>query len=329
MQVLGMQQRSEASLELLTGDVVKSWAIEGEELNADEVRSSIARHLGMDQAGLPPVGRAIEGVVEMMLDATGRFDRELTPERLFDWHTRLFPKDQRRLERVRVGGWRLPESDPMQVISGRAGHQRVHFEAPAAARIEEEMQNFLRWFNGSQQGDPVLLAGIAHLWFLTVHPFEDGNGRIARAIGDMALARADGTKERYYSLSTQIESERKDYYLRLEQTQRGDLDATEWLLWFLGILDRAIESAEHILGKVFHKALIWQRAAEHSLNERQRKVLGRLLDDFKGHLTSSKYAKLSACSTDTALRDIRQLLSYGLLIQNQAGGRSTSYRLAD
>lgn len=329
MQVLGLQQRSEASLELLTGDLVKSWAIEGEVLDADEVRSSIARRLGLQVAGLPPASRAVEGVVEMMLDATGRFDAPLTSKRLCDWHQQLFPSDRRSLGRIRVGQWRAPDADPMQVVSGRVGHQRVHFEAPPAARLQAEMDAFLRWFNAPPAGDAVLQAGLAHLWFLTLHPFEDGNGRIGRAIGDMALARADGTKERYYSLSTQIECERKDYYLQLEQAQRGGLDVSEWLAWFLGILDRALDSAQLILGKVFYRALIWQRAAAHSLNERQRKVLGRLLDDFKGHLTSSKYAKLSACSTDTALRDIRQLVSYGLLRQNAAGGRSTSYRLAD
>lgn len=329
MQVLGLQQRSEASLELLTGDLVKSWAIEGEELDAGEVRSSIARRLGLEVAGLPPASRAIEGVVEMMLDATGRFDAPLTTKRLCHWHQQLFPADRRSLERIRVGQWREPEADPMQVVSGRVGHQRVHFEAPPAARLQTEMDAFLRWFNAPPVNDAVLQAGLAHLWFLTLHPFEDGNGRIGRAIGDMALARADSTKERYYSLSTQIESERKDYYRQLEHAQRGELDVTQWLAWFLGILDRALDSAELILGRVFHQALVWQRASEHSLNDRQRKVIARLLDDFKGHLTSSKYAKIGACSSDTALRDINQLVSHGLLLQNSAGGRSTSYRLAD
>jgi Fic family protein len=332
METLGFDLRSSASLGVLTSDVLKSSAIEGEMLNADEVRSSIARRLGLDTAGLPKVGRAVEGVVEMMLDATREFAAPLTKERLFGWQASLFPTGRRGLSRITVGAWRTAESGPMRVVSGVHGREQVHFEAPGAERLDAEMQQLLAWFNQPMRAnsvDPVLRAGVAHLWFLTIHPFEDGNGRIARAIADMALARADATSDRFYSMSSQIEAERKDYYLRLEAAQRGDLDITPWLEWFLGCFSRAIAGAETTHAGVLHKARLWQWISRHRVNDRQRMVLQRMLDGFAGFLSTSKYAKLANCSPDTALRDIQELSALGILLQNPGGGRSTSYRLAD
>lgn len=329
MESLGFDLRTEASLTTLTSDVVKSSAIEGEMLDPDEVRSSIARRLGLDAAGLPEAGRDVEGVVEMMLDATQKFEAPLSKERLFSWHAALFPTGRSGMGRITVGGWRTKEAGPMRVVSGPVGREKVHFEAPMADRLDSEMAAFLDWFNGPPAVDPVLKAGMAHFWFVTIHPFEDGNGRIARAVADMALARADGTHERFYSMSSQIEAERKEYYLRLESTQRGGLNITLWLEWFLGCLDRAIEGAEVTLSSVLYKAKLWRRINEQPVNERQRLVINRMLDGFQGFLTTSKYAKLARCSTDTALRDIRELLERNIIVQNEGGGRSTSYRLAD
>jgi len=329
MEGLGFDLRSEASLATLTSDVVKSSAIEGETLSAREVRSSIARRLGLDVGGLPKAGRDVEGVVEMMLDATRNFESLLTKERLFDWHASLFPTGRSNMGRITVGAWRTAESGAMQVVSGPLGHERVHFEAPHADRLQSEMTHFIDWFNAKALIDPVIKAGIAHFWFVTIHPFEDGNGRIARAIADMALARADGTKDRYYSMSSQIEIERKDYYLELESAQHGGVDITGWLAWFLGCLDRAIDSADETLAAVLNKAKLWERINRRPVNERQRMVINRMLNRFEGFLNTSKYAKLAKCSTDTALRDIRELLARGILIQNPSGGRSTSYRLAE
>jgi len=329
MESLGFDLRAEASLTALTDEVVKSSAIEGEHLNPEEVRSSIARRLGLDLAGLPRPSRDVEGVVEMMLDATRNFDAPLTEERLFGWHAALFPTGRSGMHRITVGAWRTGEADPMQVVSGPVGRERVHFEAPEARRLKTEMKRFLAWFNGPSEVDPVLKAGVAHFWFVTIHPFVDGNGRIARAIADMALSQADGTKDRFYSMSSGIEKERKEYYRELESAQRGPLDITEWLAWFLGCLDRAIEDADRTLGSVLNKAKLWQRINRQPVNERQRKVINRMLDDFKGHLTTSKYAKLVKCSSDTALRDIRELVERRILLKNRGGGRSTSYRLAD
>ncbi|MCL4720031.1 MAG: Fic family protein [Phycisphaerae bacterium] len=329
MEALGFDLRAEASLAVLTNDVVKSSAIEGEKLNPDEVRSSIARRLGLDVAGLPKAGRDVEGVVEMMLDGTRHFEKPLTKKRLFDWHASLFPTGRSGMNRITVGAWRKKEAGAMQVVSGPVGRENVHFEAPEADRLEAEMSRFIKWFNAPPAMDPVLKAGIAHFWFVTIHPFEDGNGRIARAIADMALARADGTKDRFYSMSSQIEAERKDYYLRLEAAQRGDVDITGWLEWFLGCLDRAIGGADGTLGAVLNKARMWQRINRRPVNERQRLVINRMLNGFKGFLSTSKYAKLAKCSADTALRDIRELLDRGILVQNPGGGRSTSYRLGE
>jgi Fic family protein len=331
MEALGFDLRSEASLLMLTSDVVKSSAIEGEKLDTDEVRSSIARKLGLDVGGLPKGSRSVEGIVEMMLDGTRNFRVPLTKERLFGWHRSLFAGRKRGARPLKSGSWRTQESGPMQVVSGAIGHEKVHFEAPHARRLDSEMRRFLDGFNSPASVDPVLKAGIAHFWFVTIHPFEDGNGRIARAIADLALARADGTADRFYSMSAQIEAERKDYYRELEAAQRGSLDVTRWLSWFLGCLERAIESAEQALASVLHKARFWQRVHQDQrpVNERQRVVINRMLNGFTGFLSTSKYAKLAKCSTDTALRDLQSLVERGLLERNPGQGRSTSYRLAD
>jgi Fic family protein len=329
MEALGFELRAEVSLTALTDEVVNSSAIEGEHLNPIEVRSSIARKLGLDVAGLPEPGREVDGIVEMMLDATRNFEAPLTAERLFDWHAALFPTGRSGMRRIRVGAWRTGDPGPMQVVSGPVGREKVHYEAPAAERLETEMESFLQWFTAPSEIDPVLKAAVAHFWFVTIHPFEDGNGRIARAIADMALSQADDTKDRFYSMSSGIETERTVYYLQLESAQRGDLDITEWLVWFLGCLDRTIEDANEKLSSVLHQARLWQRINPNPVNERQRKVITRMLDDFKGPLTTSKYAKLAKCSNDTALRDIRELLERGIIAKNPGGGRSTSYRLAE
>lgn len=334
MEGLGISLRREASLSTLTTDVITSSAIEGKNLDRNEVRSSIARRLGIDVGGLIPASRDVDGVVEMMLDATQQFAKPLTKERLFDWHAALFPTGRSGMHRIAVGQWRSLESGPMQVISGPIGREKIHYEALSADQLEQNMMIFLRWFETTIEIDPVLKAGIAHLWFVTIHPFEDGNGRIARAIADMALTRADGIAERFYSLSMQIEAERKDYYAQLEKQQRGTLDITGWLEWFLDCLGRAITNSDNILKHVLYKAQIWNKISESPLNDRQRIIINRMLghdvgDTFKGHMNTSKYAKLAKCSTDTALRDIQALKTWGIFIQNPGGGRSTSYRLLD
>jgi Fic family protein len=329
MEGLGFQLRSEASLTTLTSDVVKSSAIEGEVLNPELVRSSIARRLGIDIGGIAAKNRDIEGIVEMMLDATQRYAEPLTEERLFSWHATLFPTGRSGMHKIMVGAWRSAKIGAMQVISGPVGRENIHFEAPPAKRLEREMNVFLDWFESAMDIDPVLRAALAHLWFVTIHPFEDGNGRIGRAIADMALALADGAKERFYSMSAQIEMERKDYYLNLEQSQKGTLDVSSWMEWFLGCLGRAIVGADKTLSRVLRKARIWDRVNKGAVNERQRKIINQLMDDFVGKLTSSKYAKLAKCSEDTALRDIRTLIERGIFIQNEGGGRSTSYALAE
>jgi len=314
----------------LISDVLKSAAIEGENLNFDEVRSSIARRLGMNMAGLIPASRDVDGIVDMMLDATQSYSKQLTKARLFDWHAALFPTGRSGLHRITVGDWRTLPNDPMQVVSGPIGREKVHFEAPSADRLEKEMGVFLLWFESKDGVDPVLKAGIAHLWFVTIHPFEDGNGRIARAIADMALARADNLSDRFYSLSTQIEAERKNYYDQLEKQQRGTPDITAWLTWFLDCLGQAIFSAEESLKNVLFKAQLWEKMNQNSVNERQRLIVNRMLEDhFKGYMNTSKYAKLAKCSNDTAFRDIQDLKVRGILKQNPGGGRSTSYRLSE
>ncbi len=327
MEALGFRLREEAVLETLTQDVIKSSEIEGEVLARDQVRSSIARRLGMDIGALTPVDRDVEGVVEMMLDATQRHDEPLTEERLFGWHASLFPTGRSGMHRIRVGTWRDDRAGPMQVVSGPVGRKKVHFEAPAAERLGREMASFLAWFDGPASIDPVLKAALAHLWFVTIHPFEDGNGRIARAIADMALARSERSPRRFYSMSARIRQERDDYYTILERTQKGTLDITPWMEWFLGCLDRACDGAEAILASVLNKARFWEAHAGESFNDRQRKVINRLLDGFEGKLTTSKWASLGKCSQDTAGRDINDLVGRGILVKDPAGGRSTSYSL--
>ncbi|HMN85948.1 MAG TPA: Fic family protein [Bauldia sp.] len=327
MEGLGFPLRDEATLHALTEEVVKSSEIEGDILDGDQVRSSIARRLGIDIGALTPAERHVEGGVEMILDATGNYREPLTGERLFAWHAALFPTGRSGMRRIAVGGWRDDASGPMQVVSGAGQREPIHFEAPKADRIEAEMHTFLGWFDGEQKIDPVIKAGVAHLWFVTIHPFDDGNGRIARAIADMQLARSEGSAERFYSMSSQIRRERRDYYRLLELTQRGDLEITPWLDWFLACLDRAFDGAESVLATVLRKAAFWDRHRDAALNARQRDMLNRLLDGFDGKLTSSKYAAIEKCSPDTALRDISDLLDRGMLAREAAGGRSTSYAL--
>lgn len=328
MTSLGLALQSETSLDTLTNDVVKSSAIEGERLNREEVRSSIARKLGMDQGGRIPASRHVEGIVEILLDATQTYQSPLTEERLCAWHCALFPTGFSGMTPIMVGMWRPPSAGAMQVISGRYGRTHVHFEAPDAHRLDAEMAAFLAWFASCDTLDPLIKAGIAHFWFVTLHPFEDGNGRIARAIADMALARADQTPQRFYSMSMQIEAERKQYYEQLERQQRGTLDITPWLAWFIECLGRAIATAGESLQAVLHKGKLWERLQAYTVNERQRTVLNRMMSgDFEGYMNTSKYAKLAKCSTDTALRDINALVEWGVLLKNPAQGRSTSYRL--
>ena len=329
MGVIGFELRQEASVTSLTQEVVRNSAIEGEVLSTDEVRSSITRRLGLETAGLPHPSPTVEGVVELMLDATRNFDRPLTAERLFGWHAALFPAGHSGIQRITVAAWRTGTAGPMRVVSGAVGKERVHFEAPAATRIEGEMARFIVWFNTVSGVDPVIKAAVAHFWFVTIHPFADGNGRIARAIADMALARADGSGDRFYSMSSAIEAERKEYYTQLESAQHGSLDITAWIAWFLGCLGRAIDGAEEMLESVIWKANLWQKINKKPVNDRQRNVINRMLDDWQGAMTTSKYAKLVKCSTDTALRDIQELQDRAILIKNSAGGRSTSYRLAE
>jgi Fic family protein len=328
MEALGFNLRQEAVLQTLTSDVLKSSEIEGEKLDAEQVRSSIARRLGMDVGGLKAADRNVEGIVEMMLDATRRYAEPLTTERLFSWHAALFPTGRSGMTKIRAGTWRDDSAGPMQVVSGPAGKERVHFQAPPAERVDHEMRLFLDDFNARTDIDPVLKAALAHLRFVTIHPFDDGNGRIARAIADMALARSENSPQRFYSMSAQIQQERNAYYDILEQTQKGTLDITRWMEWFLGCLGRAIEGARATLAAVLAKARFWESIAGVALSERQRLVVNRLLDGFDGKLTSSTYARLTKCSQDTAARDIASLVEHKVLVRNPGGGRSTSYSLA-
>jgi len=328
MEGLGFRLRTEAVLDTLTEDVLKSSEIEGEKLDRDQVRSSIARRLGIDIGGLTPADRNVEGVVEMMLDATQHYDEPLTARRLYDWHAALFPTGRSGMSKINVGAWRDDKTGPMQVVSGPIGEERVHYEAPTAHRLRYEMRKFLDWFEEDCSTDLVLKAGVAHLWFVTIHPFDDGNGRIARAVADMLLARSERSPQRFYSVSAQIRQERKAYYEILEATQRGELDITPWLEWFLDCLGRAFTHAETTLEAVLKKARFWEKHAATIFNGRQRKIVNRLLNGFEGKLTSSKWAKLAKCSHDTALRDIEDLIGKKVLVKDAAGGRSTSYSLA-
>ena len=324
---VGLALRDQASLAALTEDVVKTSEIEGEQLDVGSVRSSIARRLGVDIGALTPADRHVEGVVEMVLDATANCHAPVTRDRLFGWHAALFPTGYSGLGRIGVGRWRDDASGPMQVVSGPIGRQRVHFEAPPAERLDAETERFVAWANSALREPALIKAGLAHLWLVTLHPFDDGNGRIARAVGDLFLARADGSPQRFYSLSAQVQRERKAYYDILERVQKQSMDATEWLAWFLATLHRAVSQAQHTLDVVLAKSRFWQRWATTPLNERQVKLLNRLLDGFEGKLTSSKWAAIAKCSPDTALRDIADLLARGVLQKSDAGGRSTHYAL--
>ncbi len=329
MQSLGFEQQTAVNLRSVTDDVLTSSEIEGEKLNRAEVRSSVARRLHLDVGGLVPAGRDVEGVVEMMLDATVNYAKPLTEQRLFAWHASLFPTGSSGMHEIAVGQYRDDRNGAMQVVSGPHGRRTVHYEAPPADRIADEMSLFLAWLEAPNDLDPLLTAGLAHLWLLTIHPFEDGNGRIARAISDMMLARTEGTSQRFYSMSSQIMADRKAYYDQLQRSQQGPLDATTWIQWFLSCLLRSIEVADDTLGSILHKAQFWDRFAQQPLNARQVKVLNRVLDGFEGKLTSSKWAKLAQCSQDTAHRDILDLIARGALQKDARGGRSTSYSLVE
>ena len=327
METLGFPLREEATLQTLTQDVLKTSEIEGEKLDAGQVRSSLARRMGLDIGALPSIDRNVEGIVEVMLNATRQHNEPLTQERLFGWHAALFPTGRTGMRRITVGAWRTQKSGPMQVVSGPIGREQVHYEAPDADRLKKEMSRFLKWYNTAPAVDPVIQSALAHFWFVTIHPFEDGNGRIARAIADLMLARSEKTAQRFYSMSAQIQRERKAYYDAMERCQKGTLDITEWIEWFLNCLQHAIAASEQTLEAVLAKAGFWKAHAGESINERQRKVINRLLDGFEGKLTSSKWAKLTKCSQDTALRDISDLVSRRILARDQAGGRSTGYTL--
>jgi Fic family protein len=327
MEGLGFSLRNEALLQTLTQDVLKSSEIEGEILDGQQVRSSIARRLGIDIGALIPADRDVEGVVELMLDATQNYESPLTKKRVCGWHAALFPTGHSGLRKIRVGKWRDDKEGPMQVVSGPLGHEHVHYEAPTATKVGKEMTAFLKWIDAGDSIDLVLKAALAHLWFVTIHPFEDGNGRIARAISDMALARSEESCQRFYSMSAQIRFERSDYYDILETTQKGDLDVTEWLKWFLACLDRAFDRSNDILANVLAKSRFWQSHAGEAFNDRQRNMINRLFEGFEGKLTNAKWAKLQKCSSDTALRDIDDLVKRGVLVKEAAGGRSTSYSL--
>lgn len=327
MDALGFRLREEASLKAMTEDALDTSEIEGVTLNRAQVRSSVARRLGIDVAGLIPAEQDVEGIVEIMVDATQQFDRPLTKERLFGWHAALFPTGRSGMTKIAVGRWRDDKKGPMEVVAGPVGRERVHFTAPPALRLDIEIERFLAWFNDDHNLDPVLKAGEAHLWFVTIHPFDDGNGRIARAVADMVLARAEQTRQRFYSMSSQIRQERVRYYDVLEHTQKGTLDITGWLEWFLGCFTRSIVRAQDLLGSVLRKARFWEKHAAKVLNQRQIKVLNRLLDGFEGHMTTSKWASIARCSQDTAHRDIVDLIAGGVLRKNPSGGRSTSYSL--
>jgi len=329
MEGLGFPLRSEAVLETLTLDVLKSSEIEGEVLNPDQVRTSIARRLGMDIAGAVGVDRNVEGVVEMTLDATQNFDKPLTAERLFGWHASLFPTGHSGIHKIIVGAWRDDSTGPMQVLSGPVGKEKVHFEAPPARRLKSEMNRFIAWANRKDETDPVLRSALAHLWFVTIHPFADGNGRIARAIADWALARSEGSHQRFYSMSAQIRAERKAYFDILERTQKDGLDVTEWMGWFLDCLDRAIAGTESTLAAVYRKARFWEKNTNKTINDRQKRMLNKLLDGFEGKLTSTKWATITRCSQDTAQRDMQGLIDQGMLAKDTAGGRSTNYLLVE
>jgi Fic family protein len=327
LDALGFTMRDHTALGTTTLDVLKSSEIEGENLDPAQVRSSVARKPGMHMAGLIPSGREVDGVVEMMVDATRRFDTPLTKKRLLGWHAALFPPGTRGAAGIAVGRWRAKGKGPMQVVSGALGKERVNFEAPSTERIPAAMSAFLKWINEDDGTDQVVRSAVAHLWFLTIHPFDDGNGRVARAISDMLLARSDCSRQRFFSMSAQIRSEQKDYYTMLEASQKGGLDVTPWISWYLGCLNRALDAASDGLSSVLERTKFWDRQASTDLNERQRKMINNLFGGFTGHLIRSKWAKITKCSQDTALRDIQELVDKRILKKSKAGGRSTVYHL--
>ena len=327
MESLGFELQNEALLNTLTMDVLKSTEIEGEFLNPGQVRSSLARRLGLEIAGTGPSDRNVDGMVDMMLDATQNNSQILDEERLFGWHSALFPSGRSGLYKIQVGTWREDATGPMQVVSGAIGREKVHYQAPDSEKVPFEMERFIEWFNSDSKIDEVIKSAVAHLWFVTIHPFDDGNGRVTRALTDMLLARADKSKQRFYSMSAQIRLERKSYYDILEKTQKGDLNITDWLLWFLDCLLKALKSTETVLVRVLTKADFWQKQKDTDLNVRQKLMLNKLLDGFEGKLTSSKWAKITKTSTDTALRDNQDLQNKNILKKDEAGGRSTNYEL--
>lgn len=329
MSSLGFDLKNKAIIDTLTTEVTKSSEIEGQILDSDQVRSSVARHLGMDISGLPEVDRYVDGVVEVMIDATQNYSNLLTQDRLFNWHAALFPTGRSGMHKITIGGWRKDEGGAMQVVSGAMGKEKIHFQAPDSSRVPTEMNDFLLWVNADNKIDPVLKAAIAHLWFVTIHPFDDGNGRLARTIADMFLTRADEMPHRFYSMSSQIRKQRKQYYEILEKTQKGTLDITNWLIWFLECLETALKDAELSLGRVLQKANFWEKNRLVSMNDRQTKMINLLWDGFEGKLTSSKWAKITKSSTDTALRDIQDLVNKGVLRKTDEGGRSTNYELVE
>lgn len=325
----GFVFRDNTTLHSLSDEVIKSSEIEGENLDREQVRSSVAKQLGLEFAGVDITDRYIDGVVQMVLDATQNYKAKLTSERLFGWQAALFPTGRSGMFEITTGDYRKPGKGPMQIVSGAMGKERIHFEAPESKKVNAEMKKFLKWFNADYKLDPVIKAGIAHIWFLTIHPFDDGNGRIARALSDLMLTRSDDFPQRFYSMSAAIREKRKEYYQMLEKTQRGNLDITEWLEWFLSCLKHALKESERKFKSVMDKTNFWDLHSDTDLNERQRKIINKLFDGFEGKLNTSKYAKINKCSHDTALRDIQDLIFKNILKKEEAGGRSTSYNLFD
>ncbi|WP_010522975.1 Fic family protein [Aquimarina agarivorans] len=327
MESLGFDQQDEAVLNTLTLEIVKSSEIEGEILDLEQVRSSVAKQLGIALAGATESERHIDGIVEMMLDATQRYGLPITKDRLFGWHSLLFPTGWSNMFKITVADWRKDSTGPMQVVSGAMGKEKVHFEAPSSEKIDSEMEALIHWIESENEIDPVLKSAIAHLWFITIHPFEDGNGRITRALTEMLLARSDNSVKRFYSMSSQIRIQRKQYYEILEKTQKGTSEITDWILWFLACLKNSFESTSELLSKILIKAEFWKINSKTILNERQQKMLNKILDGFDGKLTTSKWGKICKCSQDTALRDIQDLIKKKILLKEKSGGRSTNYEL--
>ncbi|WP_010179675.1 Fic family protein [Aquimarina agarilytica] len=327
MESLGFDLQDEAVLNTITLEIVKSSEIEGEILDLEQVRSSVARRLGIELAGAIESERHIDGIVEMMLDATQRYDLPLTKNRLFGWHSSLFPTGWSNMYKITVADWRKDTTGPMQVVSGAMGKEKVHFEAPKSDRIDSEIENLINWIELENDLDPVLKSAIVHLWFITIHPFEDGNGRITRAITELLLARSDNSAKRFYSMSSQIRIERKQYYQILEKTQKGNSEITDWILWFLECLKNSFKSTSELLSRILLKAEFWKVNSKTIINKRQQKMLNKLLDGFNGKLTTSKWGKICKCSQDTALRDIQDLINKEILLKEKSGGRSTNYEL--